>query len=297
MSPVPYPAANAPSSAHPSPMAKPTLLDPEPCDPSPIDPRTKMLDPSPPMSRLGSGTALLGLANGTEEDGDDEDGVTEEGDAAVMLRTIDFAARKHSCQRRKDVDQTPYINHPIAVANFLSSTGITDIRVLQAAILHDTVEDTHTSIEEIADTFGMDVARIVEECTDDTSLSGQQRKAEQIRTARSKSKEAQQVKLADKLHNLESIRRSPPVGWGKRRIQNYFIWAKQVTDLCAASHPLLSNRLQRLYETAWTRVGDEYFPCHPDVAGPISDIEKHRIDRRLGCLKEGEKRSPKPIFF
>jgi hypothetical protein len=74
-------------------MAKPTLLDPEPCDPSPIDPRTKMLDPSPPMSRLGSGNALLGLANGTEGDCDDEDGDREEGDAAVMLRTIDFAAR------------------------------------------------------------------------------------------------------------------------------------------------------------------------------------------------------------
>ena len=53
------------------------------------------------------------------------------------------------------------INHPIAVANFLASTGITDMDVLQAAVLHDTVEDTHTTIEEITRKFGARVASIV----------------------------------------------------------------------------------------------------------------------------------------
>lgn len=83
------------------------------------------------------------------------------------------------------------------MANFLSSTGITDIRVLQAAILHDTVEDTHTTLTEISENFGPDVARIVEECTDNTDLSGPRRKAEQLRTAPYKSREAHQVKLAE----------------------------------------------------------------------------------------------------
>ncbi|KAK1925484.1 hypothetical protein DB88DRAFT_484100 [Papiliotrema laurentii] len=219
------------------------------------------------------------------------------GDLAVLLRTIDFAAQKHSSQRRKDVDQTPYINHPIAVSNFLAATGVTDIKVLQAAILHDTVEDTHTTLEEIAVIFGPDVARIVEECTDNTTLSGQERKAEQVRTAPFKSREAQMVKLADKLHNLESIRRSPPVGWGVRRVQAYFIWAKQVTDLCAAAHPRLAARLQHLYETAYTRINGKYHPCHPEVCGPLTEEEKLHIDSRLSCLKDGETPCPKPIFF
>ncbi|WOO76736.1 Guanosine-3',5'-bis(diphosphate) 3'-pyrophosphohydrolase MESH1 [Vanrija pseudolonga] len=216
---------------------------------------------------------------------------------ALMLRTVDFAAYKHRCQRRKDLDQTPYINHPVAVANLLSSTGVTDIRVLQAAVLHDTVEDTHTTIEEVIRAFGPEVASIVEECTDDTTLTGQERKAEQLRTAPLKSREAQQVKLADKLHNLESISRSPPVGWTVRRIQAYFIWAKHVTDICGPSHPPLAARLQTLYETAHTRVNGEYFPCHPDVCGPLTDQEKKRVDPRFALCQAGDNPCPSPIFF
>ncbi|KAI9634939.1 uncharacterized protein MKK02DRAFT_16019 [Dioszegia hungarica] len=254
-------------------------------------PRPGNLTPSPPRSRAGSGNGKRTL---------DEKGrlwKEDEGEVARLMRTVDFAARKHTCQRRKDLDQTPYINHPIAVSNFLSSTGITDVRVLQAAILHDTVEDTPTTIEEIAEHFGPDVARIVQECTDNPNLSGQGAKAEQVRSAPHKSKEAQQVKLADKLHNLESIRRAPPVGWGVRRVQAYFIWAKQVTDICGPSHPALAKRLQRLYETAYTEIDGKYIPCHPEVCGPLLEEEKSRIDKRLHHLKKGEKPCPMPIFF
>lgn len=183
------------------------------------------------------------------------------------------------------------------MANYLSSTGITDIQVLQAAILHDTVEDTCTTLEEIADQFGNDVARIVEECTDNTALDGLQRKVEQLQTAPSKSKQAQQVKLADKLHNLESIRRSPPVGWGIKRVQAYFIWAKKVTDICAPAHPPLAERLQHLYETAHTRVNGSYFPCHPEVCGPLTEDEKQLVDKRLRELKDGDTVCPEPLFF
>ncbi|KAL7420730.1 hypothetical protein Q5752_004681 [Cryptotrichosporon argae] len=246
-------------------------------------PRPKTLTPSPPPSRAHS-AARAGPGGG-------------EGELAVLLRTIDFAARKHQCQRRKDVDQTPYINHPIAVANFLSSTGITDVRVLQAAVLHDTVEDTMTTVDEIAQAFGADVARIVDECSDDPAMSGPQRKAEQVRTAPTRSREAQMVKLADKLHNLESIRRSPPVGWSVRRVQAYFVWAKQVTDICALAHPPLAARLQELYETAYTRVNGAYYPCHPDVCGPLTETEKMRIDDRLRDCKAGDQIRPNPIFF
>lgn len=83
------------------------------------------------------------------------------------------------------------------MANILSTAGVTDIRILQAAALHDTVEDTHTTVEEILRTFGVDVAKIVAECTDDPSLSGPECKAAQIKSAPFKSPEAQQVKLAE----------------------------------------------------------------------------------------------------
>lgn len=69
--------------------------------------------------------------------------------------------------------------------------------MLQAAVLHDTVEDTHTTLEELERTFGPEVAKIVGECTDDVNLSGPLRKLEQLRTAPLKSKSAQQVKLAE----------------------------------------------------------------------------------------------------
>lgn len=131
--------------------------------------------------------------------------------------------------------------------------------------------------DEIAHAFGQHVASIVGECTDNVTLSGQERKLEQLRTAPLKSPEAQQVKLADKLHNLESIRRSPPVGWSVRRIQAYFMWAKQVTDICAVANPVLGARLQKLYETAYTRVNGEYFPCHPEVCGPLTEVSRRKV--------------------
>lgn len=143
-------------------------------------------------------------------------------DVAILLKTMEFASRKHEHQRRKNTDSTPYINHPLGVAHILSSYGVTHLPTLQAAILHDTVEDTDTSLEEISEEFGEEVARIVKECTDPAYTSSKDRKALQVKTASGKSKEARQVKLGDKLHNLRSIREDPPVGWTPKRCQEYF---------------------------------------------------------------------------
>src|ERR1700742_4504239 len=88
-----------------------------------------------------------------------------------ILAALKFAARKHRRQRRKDSEATPYINHPIAVAELLSRVGaITDLPTLQAAILHDTIEDTETSPEELEENFGEEVRLIVQELTDNKSL-------------------------------------------------------------------------------------------------------------------------------
>lgn len=94
-----------------------------------------------------------------------------------LLDAIDYAAIKHKSQRRKDPEGTPYINHPIGVAHILFfEGGVTDVPTLISAILHDTVEDTETTLEEIGIRFGAQVMGIVAEVTDDISLPSVDRK-------------------------------------------------------------------------------------------------------------------------
>ena len=100
-----------------------------------------------------------------------------------ILQALHFAANKHRAQRRKDSDSSPYINHPIAVAELLGRVGmVTDPVVLLAAILHDTIEDTDTSPAELEDNFGADVRRVVEELSDDKSQGKEERKRAQSNT-------------------------------------------------------------------------------------------------------------------
>ena len=95
---------------------------------------------------------------------------TTENKHLLILRAIDFAARKHRDQRRKDQEASPYINHPISVSLMLAEIGgIADAEVLAAAILHDTLEDTDTTPEELVQAFGMRVRKLVEEVTDDNT--------------------------------------------------------------------------------------------------------------------------------
>ncbi len=144
----------------------------------------------------------------------------------TLFKTLVFACEKHKNQRRKDSDGTPYINHPIGVANYITNIGkVNDIQVLQAALLHDTVEDTETTLDEIVSEFGNDIAHIVSEVTDDKSLPKVERKKLQVEHAKTISGEAKLVKLADKLYNLNDILRSPPPKWTEDRIKGYFVWA------------------------------------------------------------------------
>src|SRR3954464_12991765 len=115
-----------------------------------------------------------------------------------LLAALHFAADKHRDQRRKDAGASPYINHPIEVAELLARVGgVRDLVVLQAAILHDTIEDTQTTPGELEAHFGARVRKVVEEVTDDTTLLKVDRKRLQIEHAPHLSREAQLVKLAD----------------------------------------------------------------------------------------------------
>ena len=175
--------------------------------------------------------------------------MTKKADAAELLDAILFAAERHRNQRRKDVEVSPYINHPIALAHLLATVGaVEDLTVLKAAILHDTVEDTDTSEDELRQRFGDAVADIVMEVTDDKSLPKQRRKELQVEQAPDKSHGAALVKLADKTCNLRDLIASPPVGWSLSRRQQYFDWAKKVVDALPAVNPPLLVAFSEAYE-------------------------------------------------
>jgi guanosine-3',5'-bis(diphosphate) 3'-pyrophosphohydrolase len=171
-------------------------------------------------------------------------------DLGLFLRALAFAAHKHRNQRRKDADASPYINHPIALANALCGEArVTDVEVLCAAILHDTVEDTETTAAELEREFGEKIASIVLEVTDDTTLEKAERKRLQVEHAAQISHQAKLVKLADKICNLRDVVDSPPATWPLSRRQEYFEWAKQVVDRMRGAHPVL----ERIFDEAFSR--------------------------------------------
>jgi guanosine-3',5'-bis(diphosphate) 3'-pyrophosphohydrolase len=169
---------------------------------------------------------------------------------ALLLKALAFAAHKHRDQRRKDAEASPYINHPIALADVLvNEGGVTDFEVLCAALLHDTVEDTATTHEELVDAFGSRIARIVAEVTDDKTLPKAERKRLQIEHAPRISRAAQLVKLADKLVNLRDVSERPPANWDLARRREYFDWARQVVDGLRGTHP----RLEAAFDAAYAK--------------------------------------------
>lgn len=171
-------------------------------------------------------------------------------ETAMLLRAIAFAARKHSTQRRKDVEASPYINHPIAVAYLLAETGgITDVRTLMAAVLHDTLEDTDTTPTELEEEFGRTVRMAVEAVTDDKRLRKTVRKARQIAHAPHLSRRAKAIKLADKIANVLDVIASPPATWPHRRRLAYLDWTEHVVAGCRGTNAAL----ERYYDTALTR--------------------------------------------
>jgi guanosine-3',5'-bis(diphosphate) 3'-pyrophosphohydrolase len=166
----------------------------------------------------------------------------------LVLRALSFAARKHRHQRRKDREASPYINHPIDLADILANEAhITDEVVIAAAILHDTVEDTGTTPEEITLEFGAEISAIVAEVTDDRNRTKEERKRLQIEHAPGASFRAQQLKLADKIANLRDLARSPPADWSLERKRAYFDWSKRVVDGVRGRHA----RLEAIFDEAY----------------------------------------------
>lgn len=148
-----------------------------------------------------------------------------------ILEAANYAANKHAQQRRKGIEATPYINHPLEVAHLLISVGeVYNENILVAALLHDIIEDTETQPEELAQQFGREVLAYILEVTDDKSLPKQERKRLQIANAPALSEGAKLIKLADKISNVRAVICTPPQEWPVSQQHEYVEWASVVCE-------------------------------------------------------------------
>jgi guanosine-3',5'-bis(diphosphate) 3'-pyrophosphohydrolase len=163
----------------------------------------------------------------------------------ILLKAAHYAARKHQGQTRKGENAAPYINHPIEVASLIAEIGVIENEtVLAAALLHDTVEDTDATAEELRELFGEKVTSIVLEVTDDKSIPKAERKQIQVDQAAGLSFEAKLIRIADKISNIKDITYSPPKRWSKKRRKKYLDWAEKVVNQCTNTNPALENHFK-----------------------------------------------------
>ena len=169
-------------------------------------------------------------------------------DLPLVLQAVVFAAEKHRGQVRKDADSTPYIQHPVGLASLLWEVGVHDADTLAAAILHDTIEDTPTTHDELESAFSRSVADLVAEVTDDKRQPKAMRKKRQVEHAAHLSAKACYIKLADKICNLRDVASAAPVGWSLERRREYFEWARAVVQNLPEKPP----KLMALFEEAYS---------------------------------------------
>jgi len=167
-----------------------------------------------------------------------------------VRRADQFAERAHTGQYRKGrpgAAKVPYIEHPRAVARILhDEAGITDPVMLQAALLHDTMEDCGVSHENLVAEFGHDVADVVQELTNDADTPPGGKLAMQLSHAKKMSARAAAVKTADKAANLRDLLAAPP-DWAADRMRQYYDDANAVVAAMAQPHPVLQEIFGRVY--------------------------------------------------
>ena len=178
--------------------------------------------------------------------------------ASMIFSALKFAADKHAKQRRKGPEDTPYINHPIEVAEILLNVGkVSETDTLVAAILHDTIEDTNTSQDELESLFGSSVLALVMECTDDKSLPKAERKRLQVEHAPHKSAPAKLIKIADKISNVRDLVKEPPKDWSVQRIEEYLDWSERVVNGLRGSNSQLDEFYDQSLKNARKRLEKE----------------------------------------
>lgn len=175
--------------------------------------------------------------------------MTNKNPIILLMKAAHFAAIKHTDQRRKGERQEPYFNHLSDVAQILAEcTNGEDPILIAGGLLHDTLEDTETTYDELVAEFGAEIADLVQEVTDDTTLPKTERKRLQIENAPHKSPRAKMIKIADKISNIKSIKNSPPTNWTEERKEKYLDWAKKVVNGCRGSNSGLERRFDDIIE-------------------------------------------------
>lgn len=172
-----------------------------------------------------------------------------------VFEAFEYACTKHTYQRRKGNRRVPYINHPAKVASTLAKhyDHCTETLLL-AALLHDVIEDTDVTAQELASRFGDEVTRLVLEVTDDMSLPNALRKKRQTEKAPGLSNEAKLIKIADKLCNMQDIL-SYPLWWTRARKLAYFQWSGEVAIHCYGICPSLDEVFRQVQKTGIEKYG------------------------------------------
>lgn len=174
----------------------------------------------------------------------------------LVIQAAHFAADKHRDQRRKGVRNTPYINHPLEVAERLNRIGgIDDPVILAAAILHDTIEDTETTHGELERVFGHGIADLVAELSDEAGLTWQERKRLEIEHASHISPTAKVIKLADKTCNVVDTVANPPGDWTLSRRRDYLEFAELVAQGCRGVNTALDGEFATVLAAARLKLG------------------------------------------
>ena len=183
----------------------------------------------------------------------------------LVMEALAFAAAKHEGHTRKGRDSSLYINHPIDVAARLAGAGVDDPAVLAAALLHDVVEDTDATLDEVEERFGSRVRELVGALTDDKSLPQEERKRRQELHAPLLDPAAKAIKIADKTSNARDVGFDPPRGWSLKRRREYLDWGKRVVEGCRGVNAALEAGYDEVLAAARARL----------AADAMSDVGSH----------------------
>ena len=169
----------------------------------------------------------------------------------LVSEAAELAARRHNGMARKGRGNEPYINHLAEVANLLSAaTEGADAELVAAGWLHDTIEDTETTREELAQKFSERVAALVVECTDDMSLPKPERRQRQITDAPHKSPDAKLIKIADKVSNIGARIVRDPSEAERTDLIDYTAWAEKVVAGCRGGNVRLDRTFDETVKLA-----------------------------------------------
>ncbi len=162
-----------------------------------------------------------------------------------VFRALSFAANAHKNQRRKGAGGSPYVNHLIECATLLADVAkIDNTLVIQATILHDILEDTSVTEDQLLALVGEEVVEYVKAVTDDKHLNLEERRAAQLTHMKSANNAVRLIKLADHCSNIASI----PADWTKERIESYMTWSHDVASHCFTASPELAVEYIKRYK-------------------------------------------------